>query len=61
MRRKYEILAAIICLMTVLGLIYYQLTAQKTAATIKIIYQYPLSDDESYEDDIEDADAEDVK
>ena len=65
MRRKYEILAAIICLMTTLGLIYYQFTIRKPAGippTIKVIYQYPTSDsdDDSY-DDIEDTDAEDLK
>ena len=50
--------------MTTLGIIYYQFTIRKPAGippAIKIVYQYPTIDDESYDEDIEDADSEDLK
>ena len=55
MRRKYEIIAAIVCLITILGIIYYQFTLRKAndiSSAIRIVYQYPTSkfDDNSYND-----------
>lgn len=67
MKRKYEILIAITCLMITIGLICHHCAEPKqieTTPSVKVIYQFPSSDDDSYDEDgnyVNDNDDEDAQ